>query len=190
MNTESTSYNGANGLCSTAALNTHGLYFTGLSLQTTLAITLNCFVERFPGPQETDLVVLAKPSPQYDLLALEIYSHALHDMPPGVMVKENGLGEWFADVIGKVNNIFGGSLRSLPNPYAQAAGWGMQALDSAAQTFSAPPNAKVGAMSNSRDARDQQVTRKQQKKMNRNRVENHARVILGQAPPVPPRRRK
>lgn len=76
-----------------------GAYFTGLSSSTSLTVTVRWYIERFPGPQETDLVVLATPSAAYDPLALELYIHAMHGAPPGVMVRENPLGEWFKNVL-------------------------------------------------------------------------------------------
>lgn len=79
-----------------------GVHFTGLSYQTTLTVNVRWLVERMPGPFEADLVVLATPAAVYDPLALELYAKALADMPPGVMLKENPLGEWFRNVLGKV----------------------------------------------------------------------------------------
>jgi len=81
-----------------------GVHFTGLSNTTTLTINARWLFERMPGPQEPDLVVLATPSACYDPLALELYTHCLSSMPPGVMLSENPLGEWFASVIEKVRD--------------------------------------------------------------------------------------
>jgi hypothetical protein len=72
-----------------------GVHFTGLSLPTTLTVNVRWLIERCPGPNEQDLVVLATPSAAYDPLALELYTHCMNKMPPGVPVAENGLGEWF-----------------------------------------------------------------------------------------------
>lgn len=72
-----------------------GAFFTGLSASTTLTVTVRWILERVPGPAEFDLVVLASPSSRYDPVAMECYSHAVGQMPPGVMLKENPLGEWF-----------------------------------------------------------------------------------------------
>jgi hypothetical protein len=91
-----------------------GAYFTGLSFATSLTVNVRWLIERMPGPSETDLVVLATPSAPYDGLALELYTKALRDMPPGVMLKENPLGEWFrsalsavADWAPKIGNALG-----------------------------------------------------------------------------------
>jgi len=92
-----------------------GVYFTGLSYTTTLTVNVRWFIERMPGPKETDLVVLATPSSPYDPLALEIYTQCLREMPPAVMLSENPLGEWFrsalakvADYAPRIGSLFGG----------------------------------------------------------------------------------
>lgn len=81
-----------------------GVHFTGLSFTTTLTVNVRWIVERCPSQNETDLVVMATPSAPYDSLALELYCHCLRQMPPGVMLKENPLGEWFRAAISKVAN--------------------------------------------------------------------------------------
>lgn len=96
-----------------------GARFIGLSPQTTLAVTLNMYVESFPTVAEEGILVLATPSAQYDPVALEIFSHALTYLPVGVPVAENGLGEWFKkamqfanDYIAPVTDLFGVPLAS------------------------------------------------------------------------------
>jgi len=79
-----------------------GVHFTGLSFTTTLTVNVRWLVERIPGPSETDLVVLATPSAPFDPLALELYCKCLRSMPPGVMLRENPLGEWFRNALSKV----------------------------------------------------------------------------------------
>jgi hypothetical protein len=76
-----------------------GVTFTGLSYTTSLTVNVRWFIERIPGPSEPDLVVMATPSAPYDPLALELYTQCLRDMPPGVMLKENPLGEWFREAL-------------------------------------------------------------------------------------------
>jgi hypothetical protein len=79
-----------------------GVHFSGLSYTTTLTVNIRWLIERIPGPYETDLVVLATPSAPYDPIALELYCQCIRDMPPGVMLKENPLGEWFSNTLSKV----------------------------------------------------------------------------------------
>lgn len=76
-----------------------GARFVGLNPQSTFAVTLNVYLETFPTVAEPGILVLATPSAQYDPVALEIFSNALSTLPVGVMVKENGLGDWFSDAI-------------------------------------------------------------------------------------------
>jgi hypothetical protein len=81
-----------------------GVHFTGLSYTTTLTVNIRWLIERIPGPYENDLVVLATPSAPYDPIALELYCQCIRDMPPGVMLKENPLGEWFSNALSKVSD--------------------------------------------------------------------------------------
>lgn len=111
-----------------------GAIFTGLSPQTTLAITLKLFIEHFPDFTESSIVTLARPSPRYDPLALELYSHIMSSMPSGVMVKENGLGEWFTDAIGKVASVAAPILRAIPHPVAQTASKVLSGVNSVVQS--------------------------------------------------------
>jgi hypothetical protein len=81
-----------------------GSIFTGLSPQTTLYVRWNVMFENFPPPSNTMLTTLANPSPCYDPKAIELYSYAMSDMPVGVKVNENGLGDWFSGVVSKISN--------------------------------------------------------------------------------------
>lgn len=80
-------------------IDTVGAYYTGLSLQTSLVVTVKFFVEFVPNFNDTTLVNLAKPSPCYDPVALQLYTYARCAMPPGVPVNQNNLGEWFSKVV-------------------------------------------------------------------------------------------
>jgi hypothetical protein len=101
---------------------TGGVLFQGLSNQSSLQVTYIAYIERFPSPEnslEADLVVLATPSPEYDIMALELYSQCISRMPVGVMVKENGLGDWFKGAVEKVTSIAAPVLGMIPHPAAQ-----------------------------------------------------------------------
>jgi hypothetical protein len=93
-----------------------GCFFTGLSHQSTFLIRTVFYVERFPTPDEKDIVLLTKPSACHDPVALEIYDRMLKEMPVGVPVAENGLGEWFYQAIKAVAP----ALSAIPHPLAQA----------------------------------------------------------------------
>lgn len=82
--------------------NQSGAYFTGLHSATALTVNGRFIMERAPDATEEDLIVLARPSPPEDPLALAIYSEAVRLMPPGVRLKDNGLGTWFKQAVGNV----------------------------------------------------------------------------------------
>jgi hypothetical protein len=105
-----------------------GVHFTGLSYTTTLTVNVRWLIERIPGPQEQDLVVLATPSAANDALALEIYTKCINDMPPGVMLSENPLGEWFRGALSKIADWaprIGNTLGMLGVPGAATIGTGI-----------------------------------------------------------------
>jgi len=104
-----------------SVFNACGAFFTGLSPQTTLNLTVHYYVERFPDVAQTDLVLLATPSPRYDSQALTFYSNAVRDMPVGVMQRENSLGSWFRGAIQTVRNWFAPLASLIPHPLAQMA---------------------------------------------------------------------
>jgi len=90
-----------------------GAIFTGLNYQTTLSITWIVDIERFPNELDTDLVVLATPSPCYDPRALEAYSLIMQDMPTGVAFAENGLGDWFMEAVSRVRDVVMPGIRAV-----------------------------------------------------------------------------
>lgn len=80
-------------------IHTSGTYFTGLSDQTSLVLTQIVYLETFPTPAQKDILVLGEPSAEYDPAALELFSHCMRGLPVACMVKENPLGEWFAEAV-------------------------------------------------------------------------------------------
>jgi hypothetical protein len=130
-------------LTSLSPVNTSGAYYTGLSLQSTITLSWNVYVERFPSTDELDLATLAKPSAPYDILAQMLYTHALRDMPAGVPQGANGLGDWFAGVASKVLSAVGGIASVIPHPIAKGIGMGASAAGSVMDAFVAPPNSRA-----------------------------------------------
>jgi len=127
--------------CIVHPLHTCGARFTGLSPQSSFSISFNIYLETFPTPADSQIMVLATPSAQYDPYALEIFSHSMTQLPVGVMVRENGLGDWFADAIQSASKVFA--------PVADTAGFplvgaGLRAADSAVNAWrsSNAPNTK------------------------------------------------
>lgn len=77
--------------------NAFGAYFTGLSSQTKLKVTMHAFIEEFPPPSSTLLASLATPSATYDPQALVLYSRAVRHLPVAVPVKDNFIGSFFLE---------------------------------------------------------------------------------------------
>lgn len=71
-----------------------GAYFTGLSAQTSLTVTMRAFVEVFPGPANP-LVPLAHPSSPYDAKVLQCYSEVMSELHAGYPVRDNDAGDFF-----------------------------------------------------------------------------------------------
>jgi len=112
-----------------------GVTFTGLSPQTTLVVNARWIIERCPTPIEGDLVVLANPSPCYNPTAIELMTRAMCNAPPGVMLKENPLGEWFRSLLKSIENYAPriGSALGTVVPGAQMVGAGLGLTASAAR---------------------------------------------------------
>jgi hypothetical protein len=89
--------------------NSAGAYFTGLPANTVLKINYNIWIERFPSEADRDLCVLAKPSADFDPVALEAYARILQVMPIGVPVAENGFGDWFAGGVASIVDAMTGT---------------------------------------------------------------------------------
>lgn len=98
----------SSGLCHLAPYDRKGCYMTGLSPETSLTVNYNCYVERFPDVEST-LLTLAKPSPPRDKVALQVYSELMTQLPVGVPVKENGLGDWFTGAVAGIIDDFTGT---------------------------------------------------------------------------------
>lgn len=76
-------------------LETTGAYFSGLSAETTLTLTLKFCVELCPTNANSSLLYMASPTAMYCPQALELYHQIIRSMPPGVPVDFNDKGDWF-----------------------------------------------------------------------------------------------
>jgi hypothetical protein len=74
-----------------------GMFFTGLSNQTSLVINLTYYVEQFPSVN-SNLKRLATPSCVEDFAALELYTKISRHMPTGVEVNDNFLGAFISGI--------------------------------------------------------------------------------------------
>jgi len=87
------------GMCHNIPYDISGAVFSGLNQQTTLQVTARYFVERLPAISDPNLLVLARNPCPYDPMVLELYSRTILELPVGVKVGENPLGEWFFDIL-------------------------------------------------------------------------------------------
>jgi len=82
-----------------ALVDTCGAYFTGLSLSTTLQVTVRFYVEKIPAPADTQVVVLTRNAAEYDPYALELYKRIIVALPPGSRLADNASGDWWKSVL-------------------------------------------------------------------------------------------
>jgi len=183
---------------------TSGAWYTGLSASTTLTINWNVYIERFPTQLDVDLCLLARPSPTYDVKALEFISVCSRMLPPGVMVSDNGTGDWFADLIQTGAEYVAPLLKMVPHPYAQGISTALTAGGSMVNAFRSKPKAERAAINNVAKAeiaalgasggkKAKKVLRivEEQSKVNnanRSRSRSRSRVAVTRAQSAPPAR--
>jgi len=125
----------------------HRCFFTGLTFQTALTVNYLVIIENHPSTQD-NIYSLAKPPPCRDDIALSLYTCITREMPVGVPVAENGLGDWFADAISTVSDYISPVLSAIPHPIAMAAGAATRAAGNVAKAYNTNPNANPrGGMS-------------------------------------------
>jgi len=105
------------------SFDTSGAYFTGLSTQTVLTLTMRIIVESAPTSTNSQLVVLATPSPAYDPKAIMLYKDIVVSMPSGVPLSENDGGEYWrkaCSILSATISGFGSEiLKSVVVPYVR-----------------------------------------------------------------------
>jgi len=94
-----------------------GIWGSALPPGSTSNLTVVIETEGFPKPgsENSDLVIATQPM-SLDCLAIEIMSRSIAQLPPGVPVGENGIGEWFFKIVDGI----GKALSFIPHPFAQA----------------------------------------------------------------------
>jgi hypothetical protein len=107
--------------------NMGGIYITGLSAQSSFAANIRVYCEPFPSQLLNPLTPLAQPSAPADYAALQVFAEMARDMPPGVMLCENGFGDFFGDLAQKIKgfiapvaNVVSRVASFIPHPAAQA----------------------------------------------------------------------
>jgi hypothetical protein len=145
---------GGNGIstCLWENFNFTGAFFTGLSYQSALTVNYLIVIENHPSSQADLVYSLAKPPPCRDDIALSMYSCILREMPVGVPVKENGLGDWFADAVSTVADYVSPVLSAIPHPGTMAAGAALRAAGNIGKVYGTNPTANIGSMNLSNHA--------------------------------------
>jgi hypothetical protein len=69
-------------------------------------------------------------------------------LPPGVMVSDNGTGDWFADLIQTGAEYIAPLLKAVPHPYAQGISTALTAGNTMVQAFRSKPKAERAAINN------------------------------------------
>jgi hypothetical protein len=72
---------------------------TGLSAESTFAVTLRCYFEYFPETSSS-IMPFATPSPAFDPRALSLYGLVAQELPIAVPVNMNAKGDYFRMVMG------------------------------------------------------------------------------------------
>jgi len=129
-----------------------GLWFEGLTAQTTLLLNWNVFIERFPSQLETDLVLVARSSPEYDVQALEFISAASKALPVATMVKNNGIGEWFSEVLQAGADYIAPILGATNHPVAKGIATALKGGAKMMSTWNQRPKAEKKAINNAAKA--------------------------------------
>jgi len=125
--------------------NSSGAYFSGLSPQTTLTLTVHYIVETFPS-QPSPLVTLARPTPDYDPMFFKLYKEASRLLPPGVMVGENASGDFWDTCLGIIGDIAPVIGNAIPIPgFGALGGIAGTAAKSAQTSRNKPSSGKAKA---------------------------------------------
>jgi hypothetical protein len=107
-----------------SAFNSSGAYLTGLSNQSTITVNSVYYIERFPNPNDGNLVVLANPSPAYCSAAMQLYTEIMRSLPVGVKVDQNADGDWFFEAVKSVADFLSPALSLAGNLHPALAAIG------------------------------------------------------------------
>jgi len=105
-----------------APFNLHGAQHMGLSDTDKITITVKWIITRWPSPNQPNILVLSRMSPDYDPVAIEYYSRAMDSIRTGVPVRMNSIGDFFREVASTVGPIVGKALGSAPHPGVSMVG--------------------------------------------------------------------
>lgn len=83
---------------------TSGAFFTGLSPNSSLTLTVVMVIETFPTFTDP-LVTLARSTPEMDPTFFMLYKAISQEIPAGVMVGENASGDFWDKILGIVSDV-------------------------------------------------------------------------------------
>jgi len=86
-------------------IETTGAYFSGLSPQTVLTLTVKFVVEVAPTTANNELIFMMSPTPEYCPKAIEMYHATMRSLPPGVPVGYNAKGDWYRMATKVLNSV-------------------------------------------------------------------------------------
>jgi len=159
-----------------------GAYFQGLNPLSTLSITLNVYLETFPTVAQKDLVVLATPSAEYDPVALQMFSHALTQLPVGVPAGFNSFGDWFIDTVSTLSDWLTVPLGAV----SPALGAGVAAAGALAKGYRKTQGYDTQPSPQNKPKNPKQVVRQT---LNKNQIKKNQQAARQLMPPVVPSRR-
>lgn len=76
-----------------------GAYFSGIDKASSLCVNYVTYVECVPDQLDTELTLLATPSPPYDPVFLQAYTEAVRHLPAGFKIKDNASGDAFYEAV-------------------------------------------------------------------------------------------
>lgn len=118
-----------------APINTCGLFFTGLSKETTLTLRIKAYMEIAPTTASTELLQCATPSAGFDPKALQMYSVLAQLMPIATWSENNANGEWFKSILKTIRSVLDpivsgiDSIVPVGGIYSKGADWISNAVD-------------------------------------------------------------
>jgi len=85
--------------------NTSGVILSNLNANASFVVTTIMYIERYPGPADLALVVLANPSPKLDLVMMDLYSSIMRELPVACKVADNADGDWFFEGVSALSRF-------------------------------------------------------------------------------------
>lgn len=113
---------GANDMCLA------GIFATGLAQGSSFVLRMRTYIEIFPAPYDANnLINLANPTTPFNARLEELMSEVIATMPAGCPYTHNPLGEWFNDLMNKIQS-YAPKIGAVFGPAGSLIGNGVGAL--------------------------------------------------------------